>query len=230
MFSEKTWYGQNPKVVIRSKPGTFDSPIARFGPRSTKGTPGEYRWVSGGMVFTCSWSDWFHPDADAWRDDAWAIVKSRPDLIFQVLTKRPELVLERLPKDWGDGYPNVWMGVSVEDQKRVDLRIPQLEAIPAAVRFLSVEPLLERVILPTGAEIDWVIVGGESGARARVMDPDWAREVRDYCDREKIAFFFKQWGAYNDAGKRVGKKKAGCEIDGLERKEFPASVTPSAGV
>ena len=108
-------------------------------------------------------------------------------------------------------------------QERCDLRIPQLMEIPAAVRFLSVEPLLERVILPKGVPLDWVIVGVEYGVQARPMDPDWAREVRDHSDEEGIAFFFKQWGRFNSEGKRVGKKKSGCVLDGLERKDYPAS-------
>lgn len=173
------------------------------------------------MVFTCSWSDWFHKDADPHRDEMWAIVRQRPDLYFQVLTKRPQNVLERLPDDWGAGYPNVWLGVSAEGQKRANERVPLLEQIPAAVRFLSMEPLLGRVVLPDTQMIDWIIVGGESGPKARPMDPEWARLIRDYCDERNIPFFFKQWGAYNAEGARVGKHAAGCDLDGLERKEFP---------
>jgi protein gp37 len=222
MFSDKTRYGQDPRVVVRSSDQTFNQPIASFGPTSTKGTPGDWKWSSGSMVFTCSWSDWFHKGADAWRDDAWAIVRSRPDLFFQILTKRPENVASRLPADWGEGYPNVWLGTSVENQEYADKRIPILAEIPAAVRFLSAEPLLGPIRLPDTPSFDWVIVGGESGPNARPMGPEWARVIRDYCDNHDIPFFFKQWGAFSESGDRVGKKKAGCHLDGLEQKEFPA--------
>ena len=221
MYQEKARYGQDPATLVRSSPQTFNKPIATHGANSTKGEPGSYKWKPGGMVFTCSWSDWFHKDADPHRDDMWAIVRQRPDLYFQILTKRPQNVLERLPEDWGAGYPNVWLGVSVEDQKRADERIPLLRKIPAAVRFLSMEPLIERVVLPSDLEMDWIIVGGESGPGARPMNPDWARIVRDFCDDKDIPFFFKQWGAFAPTGDRVGKKSSGCELDGLERKEFP---------
>jgi protein gp37 len=227
MFTDHYRYGLDPTVVTRTNPQTFNSPLRRFGPTSTKGVPGEWKWADGQMVFTCSWSDWFHEGADEWRDEAWAIVKARPGIHFQILTKRPENIADRLPADWGEGYPNVWLGTSVESQKYADIRIPLLEAVPAKLRFLSMEPLLEKVVLPPGANLDWIIVGGESGPNARPMDPSWARVLRDYCDSEHIPFFFKQWGKYRD-GKPLGKKVAGCELDGLERKAFPAVVQPRA--
>jgi len=230
MFAEKTWYGQDPAVVVRSSPQTFNSPISVHGANATKGVPGSWKWEDGKMVFTCSWSDWFHKNADAYRDDAWAIIKARPGLHFQILTKRPENIASRLPADWGpEGYPNVWLGVSVESQEYADKRIPVLSEIPAAVRFLSMEPLLAPVALSGTENIDWIIVGGESGRKARPMDPAWARMIRDHCDEENIPFFFKQWGAHDAVGKRVGKKVAGCELGGLERKEFPLGLVYQAG-
>ena len=93
------------------------------------------------MVFTCSWSDFFLPEADPWRDQAWGIIKDTPHLIYQILTKRPGNIKTRLPSDWGLGYPNVWLGVSVEDQSVVD-RAWNLAFIPAAIRFISAEPLI----------------------------------------------------------------------------------------
>lgn len=224
MFRDKRRYGQDPRQVVRSRPATFDAPIARYGARSTKGEPGTFKWAPGSRVFTCSWSDFFHPDADAWRADAWALIRQRPDLIFQVLTKRPDRVLEHLPEDWGAGYRNVWLGTSVEDERTAG-RVAILQGIPAALRFLSMEPLLGPVDLLYAAfngsdsfgdlpGIHWVIVGGESGPDARRMAPEWARDLRDQCDRARVPFHFKQWGAFGPSGDRIGKVKAGRTLDG----------------
>ena len=110
--------------------------------------------------------------------------------------------------------PHIWLGVSVENQDYV-WRIEQLQQAPAKVRFLSVEPLLGPVDLSGHLKgIHWVIVGGESGPGARPMDPDWARIVRRQCQAHKVAFFFKQWGAFNKDGERAGKKTAGRVLDG----------------
>lgn len=142
--------------------------------------------------------------------------------------------------------PNVWLGVSVEDQATADERIPHLQTTPAAVRFISYEPALglidiSRYLEPHWTAINWVICGGESGPGARPMHPDWARSVRDQCQAAGVAFFFKQWGEYaesrprGEAAKRmmadpifgglqmirVGKTKAGRELDGRTWDEFP---------
>lgn len=144
-------------------------------------------------VFTCSWSDFFHPDADLWRKDAWEIIKARPDLSFQILTKRVERVEACLPDDWTpERYANVWLGVSIEEQ-RVYHRAHTLAKIPAKVRFISAEPLIGPLDMGLGKShiedddpywpiphdtllpyvrkyrladrIDWVIIGGESGKK-----------------------------------------------------------------
>lgn len=164
-------------------------------------------------VFTCSWSDFFHPDADPWRLEAWEIVRDCPNLIFQILTKRPELVPARLPRDWGDGYPNVWLGVSVENPAFLH-RMDLLRQIPAAIRFVSAEPLLAPLGDLNLTNFHWVIVGGESGPGFRPMDHAWAREIRDQCQREHVAFFFKQSAAI--------RTEMGTLLDGREWKEYPA--------
>lgn len=125
MFSEQRRYGHDPSVVRRSKT-KFLEPL---------------HWSTPRLVFTCSWSDWFHPDADEWREEAWEVVRRTPHLTYQILTKRPERIQRRLPPDWGDGWPNVWLGTSVESQRFV-WRAEVLVRIPAAVRFISAEPLL----------------------------------------------------------------------------------------
>jgi protein gp37 len=141
---------------------------------------------------------------------------------FQVLTKRPERAAH-LDLSWPS---NVWMGTSIENQRFAD-RVDKLRAVQASVRFLSCEPLLGPLIVDlTG--IDWVIVGGESGSGARPMRADWARNLRTQCLESGTAFFFKQWGAHNEAGIRVGKKKAGRLLDGRTWDDLPSA--PSAAL
>lgn len=146
--------------------------------------------LSSRLVFTCSLSDVFIKEADPWRDDFWQVIRDNPGLIFQILTKRPSRIKSHLPPDWGDGYPNVWIGVTCENQEWAERRLPILAEVPAAVRFVSFEPLLGYINL-LGAKLedvtwkknhypqigggigvnfmwksyafDWAIIGGESG-------------------------------------------------------------------
>ena len=180
MFRDKARYGQDPEIVIRSKPATFNKPMT---------------WKDPAMVFVCSWSDFFIEEADAWRDDAWEIIRNSPQLIFQILTKRPERIIEHLPFGWGDGYPNVWMGVTAENQEMADLRIPILLGVPAVKRFLSCEPMLGPIHLAQHfwtSGIHWVIVGGESGPECREMNKHWAGVTRIQCEEAGVPFFMKQ--------------------------------------
>jgi protein gp37 len=136
---------------------------------------------------------------------------------FQILTKRPERVASLSSNlTW---TPNIWMGTSVENQRWTS-RIDHLRATGALVRFLSCEPLLGPLQLDL-RNISWVIVGGESGHRARPMRADWARSVREQCERGGVAFFFKQWGAHNEEGIRVGKSRAGRHLDGRTYDDMP---------
>jgi protein gp37 len=153
MFTEQRRYGLDPAVVTRSK--TWGEP-ARWNRKAEAASVIR-------RVFTCSWSDFFHENADPWRDEAWEIIRSTPYLMYMILTKRSENIRDHLPSYWGDGYPNVWLGVSVEDRRHGLPRIDVLRTIPAAVRFLSIEPLLEDLGPIDLTGIDWVIVGGESG-------------------------------------------------------------------
>lgn len=146
-------------------------------------------------VFTCSLSDFFHPGADQWRSDAWAVIKSCQNLDWLILTKRPDLIRDRLPSDWEDGYRNVWLGVTVESQDYVP-RVDVLAKIPATIRFISAEPLLGPVKFGRRLhKIDWVITGCEKAAKAkrRLMDLDWVRSIRDQCDATGTALFHKQY-------------------------------------
>lgn len=163
------------------------------------------------LVFCASMADVFeiHPvgevneKLDSQRTRLWELIDQTPWLTWQLLTKRPENVQDLAP--WGDEWPrNVWLGTSVEDQRRANERIPALASIPAAVRFLSCEPLLEPLDLTSFdgvnalSEVDWVICGGESESpsKARRMDLDWARSLRDKCAASEVPFFFKQTGTF----------------------------------
>jgi len=169
------------------------------------------RWRRPRRIFVNSMSDLFHEAVpEPYIQRVFQVMAQADWHTFQVLTKRHERLAEiaqRLP--WP---PNVWMGVSVELQ-RWTVRAEFLKRVPATIRFLSVEPLLGPVVLNLEG-LDWVIVGGESGARARRMQPEWARVVRDQCLDAGVCFTFKQWGAYNEAGERVGKGRTGRVLDG----------------
>lgn len=139
MFRDKVRYGQDPTRVVRSAPPTFNAPHKWQREAQAAGRTD--------LVFTCSWSDWFIRDADAWRPEAYEVIKACPNLVFQILTKRHGRIKQNLPPDWGLGYPNVLLGVSVEDQKTAEQRVLTLLRAPARAHFLSMEPLLGPVDL-----------------------------------------------------------------------------------
>ena len=174
-------------------------------------------------VFTCSMSDFFHDGADEWREEAWEVIRSCTNLDWLVLTKRPELIRDRLPMDWGlggrNGYRNVWLGVTVESQEHIE-RVDLLTDIPATVRFVSAEPLLGPIEF--GAErlrdLDWVITGCENANKdkRRIMDPDWVRSIRDQCDSSGVKLFHKQY--------YVGNQLAyDGLVDGVKRLDIPTT-------
>lgn len=179
------------------------------------------KWRTPRRIFVNSMSDLFHPDVPvAFIQQVFETMRQANQHQFQVLTKRPEnarAVASLLP--WPE---NVWLGVSVENQ-RWTTRVDELRQIPAAVRFLSCEPLLGPLQLNLDG-IHWVIVGGESGRRARPMRGDWAADIRDQCADASVPFFFKQWGTHDVTGKRVGKKKAGRVLEGETFDEMPSSL------
>jgi len=241
------------------------------------------KWRKPRRVFVCSMSDLFHDDVpfDFIRD-IWNVMETMSGHTFQVLTKRPHRMLDFLTSDNGraavrghmEPLPNIWLGVTAENQQTADERIPLLLQTPAAVRFVSCEPLLGAVNLQDflgyyreaetvtdfdghsfykrpgrglchhdGIKLDLVITGGESGPGARPMHPDWARGLRDQCQAAGVAYHFKQWGEWipqdhwdgsglkyephfwpghiRFASYRVGNKRAGHLLDGVEWREMP---------
>jgi protein gp37 len=141
-------------------------------------------------------SDLFHPDVPVdFIHKVWAVMKETRRHTYQILTKRPDRMAQIL-QDGFDILPNVWLGTSVED-KRVIYRLDELRKVPAAVRFVSYEPLIGSVAGGTLDGIQWAIVGGESGPNARPMDREWIDEIFDQCTDAGAAFFFKQWGGKN---------------------------------
>lgn len=176
-------------------------------------------WTHPRMIFVNSMSDLFHEDiSNDYVREAFEVMRKANWHTFQILTKRSERMTQLgRGLSWPD---NVWMGVSVENQ-RWTCRVDDLRKVRAKVRFLSCEPLLGPLSLDL-TSIDWVIVGGESGPGARPMKPEWVRDIREQCQDAGVAFFFKQWGAHNELGKRVGKGKAGRLLDGQAWEGMPA--------
>jgi protein gp37 len=170
------------------------------------------QWKKPQTIFVNSMSDLFHRDVPAeYVQRVFTVMRRANWHRFQVLTKRASRLAALSPAiDWPE---NVWMGVSVENADYVG-RIDDLRATGAKVKFLSLEPLLGPLPRLNLEAIDWVIVGGESGPRARNMDPSWVTDIRDQCRRAGVSFFFKQWGGKN-------KKKAGRTLDGRIWDEMP---------
>jgi len=208
MFRDKERYGQEPTKVLKSKT-MFKEPL---------------KWAEPQLIFTCSWSDWFIEDADAWRPEAWEVIKNTPHHIYQILTKRPERILDNLPSDWGDGYPNVWLGVSVESNNEKH-RIETLSKVPAQFRFISAEPLIGELDLSDLKTVlkeayHWIILGGESGNktgkhRYRECELDWFSKLVKISNETDVKVFVKQLGTHLASVLKL-KDRHGGNID-----EFP---------
>lgn len=216
------------------------------------------RWKKQRKIFVNSMSDLFHEKVPfEFINEVYDIIARCPQHTFQILTKRPERALmyyrqlgamikeaglDSVPTqsdnilDYVGGLPNIWLGVSVEDQKTADERIPILLQIPAKVRWISAEPLLGKIDINSSmrkqkgyADLDWVVVGGESGTKARPVNPDWIFKIRNDCKAAGVPFFFKQWGEYEPYKlygewqyHRSGKKKAGRSLCNEYFDEMPS--------
>lgn len=172
------------------------------------------------VYFVNSMSDLFHKGVpDSYIEQVFGVIERCPLHTFQVLTKRGE----RLATYFKNRPipPNAWIGVSVEDHKYGKPRIDCLRQVDARIRFLSVEPLLEEVGALDLTDIHWVIVGGESGPKARPMKIEWVENIRQQCEDQGVQFFFKQWGGWGADGKRRSKKANGRLLDGRTWDDMP---------
>jgi protein gp37 len=186
MYADHKRYGQDPTQVRRSKT-TFNAPL-------------NPAWGKGPGTFTCSWSDWFIEQADAWRPEAWEIIRRTPQRCYLILTKRPERIADHLPEGWP--WDHVWLGVSVETPAYL-WRADILRSIPAVGRFLSCEPLLADLGTINLDGIGWVIIGGESGQGHRPMAIGWVESLAQQCTQAGVSLFIKQ-----DAGGSPGKQRS----------------------
>lgn len=190
---------------VRILPERLDEPLRRKKPT---------------LYFVNSMSDLFHVQVpDSFIEQVFETMRVATQHTFQVLTKRAERIAS-----FARSHPistNVWLGVSVENRRHGVPRIDYLRSVPASIRFLSVEPLLEDLGQLDLSGIDWVIVGGESGIGARPMSAQWARSVRKQCKAQGVKFFFKQWGAFGADGVHRSKKANGRILDGRTWDEMP---------
>ena len=181
-------HGIDSSVVVKTK--SFGLPVR-------KKRDGSYKIGAGEMVYTCFSSDFFVEDADEWRGEAWEMIRSRPDLRFLMITKRIDRLQAVVPDDWGEGYDNVTICCTMENQERADYRLPIYRAAPVKHKIIVCEPLLSAVDLSPylGEWVEQVIVGGESGREARTCHYDWVLGIRRQCVEHGISFRFRQTGA-----------------------------------
>lgn len=198
-----------------------------WGPLAERRTFGEKHWSEPlkwneearrkgerARVFCASMADVFDEKApEEEREKLWALIRRTPNLDWQILTKRPHLIRDNLPHDWNDGYGNVWLGTSVEDD-RVLRRIYELVSVPARVHFLSLEPLIGPLDALPLDDIEWAIVGGESGPKSRPIEEQWVESIRLQCLDNGVPFFFKQWGGFR-------KKENGRTLNNQTYDEMP---------
>lgn len=183
-----------------------------------------YSWRKPRKIFVNSMSDLFHERvSDDFILDVWKVMRETPRHNYQILTKRPERMAELVDTKIGEVLPNVWLGTSIEDRNVVD-RIEHLRAAPAAIRFISFEPLIGSVGSIDLRGIHWAIVGGESGKSARPIREEWIDEIYGQCLSADTAFFFKQWGTWGKDNKKRSKKANGREYRGRTWDEMPAAA------
>ena len=183
-------YGSEISSSECRKTGNFYLPIKRKRDKS-------WKIESSKIVFTCFTSDFLLKDADLWRPECWEMMKRRSDLWFFFFTKRIDRFLECVPEDWGEGYDNVIVGCTVENQQMADYRLPIFRSLPIKHKSIIASPLITAIdLIPYLDEtIDEVSVGGESGAEARPCNYDWILDIREQCISKDVAFRFHQTGA-----------------------------------
>lgn len=183
-----------------------------------------YKWRKPRNIFVNSMSDLFHEKvSDEFIMAVWKVMSETPQHNYQVLTKRPERMNSFITENISSVLPNVWLGTSIENLESV-WRLDHLRSTPAAVRFISFEPLIGSVGEINLSHIDWAIVGGESGSKARPIKEEWIDEIHEQCIEHGAAFFFKQWGTWGKDNKKRSKKANGREYKGQIWNEMPNRV------
>lgn len=208
VYRQDEMYGSNIASSICRKTAAFYLPIKKK--RDTS-----YKIPSNKIVFTCFTSDFLLKDADEWRPECWQMMKERSDLWFYFFTKRIDRLEQCLPPDWGEGYDNVIIGCTVENQDRADYRLPIFNRLPIKHKSIIVSPLLERIDISPylNDSIEEVAVGGESGVNARYCDYDWILDIRRQCIEKDIAFRFHQTGAYFKKDGKMYRVKRRYQIE-----------------
>ncbi len=182
--------GKDASIV--TKTGDYNLPLKRNKHKEYKLQPFD------GTVFTCMTSDFFLEEADNWRSECWRMMRERPDLQFAIITKRIHRFLDCIPEDWGEGYPNVSIYCTVENQEMADYRLPIYLNLPICHKHICHEPMLGPINIErylAAGQIDYVLCGGESGPNARPCHYEWVLAVREQCMKYGVAFHFKQTGA-----------------------------------
>jgi protein gp37 len=183
-----------------------------------------YSWKKPKKIFVNSMSDLFHDGvSDEFILAVWKVMRETPQHNYQILTKRPERMANIILSRIGTVLPNVWLGTSIENAD-VSMRANDLRSVPAAIRFISFEPLIGSIGSIDLSGIHWAIVGGESGSAARPIREEWIDEIYHQCAEQKTAFFFKQWGTWGKDNKRRSKKANGREYRGKLWDEMPEAT------
>jgi protein gp37 len=186
-----------------------------------------YTWKKPRKIFVNSMSDLFHEGVtDEFIVEVWRVMRETPHHNYQILTKRPERMAALVSSLIKDVLPNVWLGTSIENADAAE-RIAHLRTAPAAIRFISFEPLIGSVGNVDLSDIHWAIVGGESGKSARPIREEWIDEIHQICVERGTAFFFKQWGTWGKDNKRRSKKANGREYQGRVWDEMPSVMVVS---
>lgn len=190
VYRQDEMYGSSVASSLCRKTANFNLPIKKKRDKS-------YKIPSGTILSTCFTSDFLLKDADEWRDECWEMMKIRSDCLFYFFTKRIDRLEECLPDDWGDGYDNVMIGCTVENQDRADYRLPIFNSLPIKHKTIIAAPILEAINLSPylNDSIEQVSVGGESGYNARPCCYDWILDIRNQCIEKDIPFLFHQTGA-----------------------------------
>ena len=173
--------------IVKTK--DFEKPVERL-------KNGNYK-MKAGIVYTCFSTDFLIEEADGWRGECWSFIRERSDCTFLFLTKRIERFLECIPEDWGDGYENVVVCCTIENQKNADKKLSVFEKLPIRHKCITAQPLLEKIDIEKYLDdIELVVVGGESDQYARPLDYDWVLDIRKQCIRKNVDFEFRQCGTH----------------------------------